>query len=393
MRRTPTTLLVRVLILAALLGGWPDRVEMVGAAVGSVVSDRTAADAATSEAARRWVVWYGDDDRIHRQQVDAGGYADLQHSLRHVREEDRQRLNNLADTYLRIDLQPVFADLAERRDAFGINLFGFSMSSALLGAALDAAEKVPPLTDADHALGLVQTAAVDELVAHFREQVTQPELTLRALRAAAGRSLALLRQDILQDCDRYDRAFRGFVLESTTTMETLDAKAGWQVDIAWRPETATFRSLCTGLRYTDPGTYLAEALVLQDLAHAELPIRKEAIELVHTIATSAIETNRYTDDTTHSLSKWGLPQSWAHPPALFISYMANTRVLARRIGEQLDRRRYLLPVREILRTSLDQLQADLTEHLKRTCDDFIATELDRVELGLAARGEGTWSTP
>ncbi|CAK0739669.1 conserved hypothetical protein [Gammaproteobacteria bacterium] len=392
MRLVHPLLAIGVLILEALLIWWAiGQMEPTEATAGDVVV------AVTPVMAKRWVVWYGEDGRVHRQQVDAEAYTELQRSLRQVREEDLQRLIGLAAGYLRVDLQPVFTELSARGESFLVTLFDFGTSSALLGAALTAAEKVRnPESGAEkekEPLDSVREATAEEVVSRFRAQLLVPETTLRALRAAAGRSLALLRQDLLQDCDRYDRAFRGFVLESTTTMETLDATAGWQVDIAWRPETATFRSLCVGLRHTDPGVYLAESMLLETFTKADPPLRTEALELVRPIAETALELNKYSEDTTDSFSKWGLSRSWAHPPALLVSYVAHTKILARRVGERMNVRYKRPHLRETLRGILEQLQTDLTDRLKRTCNEFITAELGRVELGLAARGEGVWSTP
>jgi hypothetical protein len=363
-------------------------------AVAEEVAAVSAPTVASLVTARHWVVWYGNDGRVYRQQVDGNAYAELKHSLRQVREEDLQRLKGLASDYLRIDLQPFFADLAERRDTFLITLFDFGTSSALLGTALTAAEKVRGLESGEESLAQIRESAAKEVVNRFRAQLIAPEATLRTLRAATGRSLTLLKQDLLQDCDRYDRAFRGFVLESTTTMETLDATAGWQVDIAWRPEVATFRSLCTGLRHIEPGIYLAESSLAEAFAKAEPSVYNEALDLVLPIAKTALEVDRYAEKTSASLGAWGLfPKDWMHPPATLVSYLAHPRVLARRVGERLNVRRKRPHLRITLQKTLEELQLDLIERLKRTCDEFIVAELDRIELGLAARGEGVWSAP
>jgi|GEM_PF-6655998 len=396
MRLLHPLLAVGVLVLEALVVWWAvAQMGSMEATAGDVAP--AISSVATPVTEKRWVVWYGEDGRVHRQRVDADAYVELQHSLRQVREEDLHRLTALATEYLRIDLQPVFDDLATRRESFLVTLFDFGTSSSLLGTALTAAEKVqkPEQKPEDEKtpLDMVREATAEEVVDRFRAQLIVPEATLRGVRATAGRSLALLRQDLLQDCDRYDRAFRGFVLESTTTMETLDAGAGWQVDIAWRPETATFRSLCAGLRHTDPGIYLAESLILEAFKNAETPLRSEALDLVRPIAESALELAKYSEDTTISFSKWGLSRSWAHPPALLVTYLSNMRILARRVGERLDVRRWRPRFRVTLQKILEKFQIDLTDRLKRTCDEFIIAELDRIELGLAARGEGVWSTP
>jgi cellobiose-specific phosphotransferase system component IIB len=340
-----------------------------------------------------WVVWYGDDGRIYRQRVDVNAYMELRQSLRQARAEDLQRLKDLAVDYLRVDLQPVFTDLSARREGFLISVFDFGTSSSLLGTALSAAEKAKNLQDEEEIIGQVREATAKEMVARFRAQLIAPQTMLRALRSAAGRSLILLKQDLLQNCDRYDRAFRGLVLESTNTMETLDAATGWRVDIAWRPETATFRSLCAGLRQVDPGIYVVESSLLEAFSNSEPSMYSEALELVLPIAKTAIDLSKYTESMTDSLNTWWLPKSWTHVPATFVSYIAHTRILARRVGERLNVRRSRPRLRLTLQSALEGLQADLTERLRHTCDEFIIAELERVELGLAARGEGVWSTP
>ena len=105
---------------------------------------------------RHWVVWYGNDNRVHRQQVNADDYLELRTSLNQVREEDRERLKQLANEYLKIDLKSVFTDLDARREAFLIGIFDFGASSSLLGTALTAAETALSLKNSDKALVQVQ---------------------------------------------------------------------------------------------------------------------------------------------------------------------------------------------------------------------------------------------
>lgn len=342
---------------------------------------------------RHWLVWYGNDNRVHRQQVNANDYLELRNSLNQVRTEDRERLIKLADEYLKVDLRTVFVELDARRESFLMSLFDFGASSSLLGTALTAAETALSLKNDERALEQVREITAKELVSRFRSQLIAPRGMLRTLRSAAGRSLNLLKQDLLQNCDRYDRAFRGFVLESNTTMETLDDSNGWQIDISWRPETATFRSLCAGLRQIDPGIFLVESALMESFSNAEPVIYNEALELVLPIVKTALELKAHTADTVNSLGSWGIPEILASPPATIISYISYTKPLARRIGERLDVRHKRPMFRIILQKTLDTLQADLMARLKRTCDEFITTELDRIELGLAARGEGVWSLP
>ncbi|CAK0756266.1 conserved exported hypothetical protein [Gammaproteobacteria bacterium] len=390
-RILPLRRVVGVLILQSLL------IWETGSTAAATVEEPVAAamPIVPSSAEQHWLVWYGNDNKVHRQQVDGNAYAELRQSLRQVREEDLHRLKNLANDYLRIDLESIFTDLDARRESFLLTLFDFGTSSSLLGTALTAAGQAlkSNAENAEAALEQVREATAKEVVNQFRTHLIAPQTMLRALRAAAGRSLGLLKQDLLQDCDRYDRAFRGFVLESTATMETLDVMTGWQVDISWRPETATFRSLCAGLRHVDPGIYLVESSLAESFVNAEPSMYNEALELVLPIAKTSLELNNYTENASTSLGAWGIPKNWANPPATVVSYIAHTQILARRVGERLDVRRKRPRLRVTLQKTLDELQVDLVERLRRTCDEFITTELDRIELGLAARGEGVWSMP
>lgn len=378
--------------LMRVLGLFVFEALFIWGGMGVVVSAEEAVPSATLQTSH-WVVWYGNDNRIYRQQVDTNAYLELRQSLRQARAEDLQRLKDLAADYLRVDLQPVFADLTERREGFLISIFDFGTSSSLLGTALSAAEEAKDLQDEEEIIGQVRETTAKEMVARFRSQLIAPQTMLRALRGAAGRSLILLKQDLLQNCDRYDRAFRGLVLASTNTMETLDPTTGWRVDIAWRPETATFRSLCAGLRQVDPGIYVVESSLLNAFSNAEPSMYSEALELVLPIAKTAVDLNRYTESMTDSLSAWWLPKRWMQLPVTLVSYIAHTRILARRVGERLNVRRSRPRLRFTLQGALEELQANLTKRLKQTCDEFIIAELERVELGLAARGEGVWSTP
>ncbi len=394
------TLVVRILVLVTLLSGWStDPMGLVEAVVGST----------PPAPSMRWVVWYGDDARIHRQQVDAEQYRVLRHALQEAQTEDHQRLMDLATGYLRVDLQPTFTDLATRQETFLNNVFFLeprlfssshppygqarAVATAMVTAGYLATEKTQKSDSPESVLQSVQTAIVEDLVTRFRTQVLDPESTVRALRTAANRSLSLVRQNLLQDCDRYDRAFRGFVLESTTTMETLDAKAGWQVDIAWRPETATFRSLCVGLRYTDPDVYLVQPALLELFQRAEKPLRDEAFPLFPSLAKHILGVKQYTDETTSSLGKFGLSDTWAHPPVAFVNYLNNVTPLIRHTRVIMDPRRLQPRLRELLRTTAEQLQANIMDTLKPVFDRFITSGLEDIDLGLAARSEGAWSTP
>ncbi|CAK0763290.1 conserved exported hypothetical protein [Gammaproteobacteria bacterium] len=371
---------------------------LAGVLLGMIAAGRSGAGAEPSASAMipqgRWVAWYAIDGRIHRQWVKVDAYEELRAALHQVQEEDRQRLTGLAAEYLRIELQSVLDDLNGRREPFLFTLFDFGTSSALLGTALSTAEQARAAgQDGTVAVDAIREAVSEEVIQKTRAQLLIPENTLRAIRAAASRVLSRLRQDLLQDCDRYDRAFQGFVLESATVMESLDTTAGWQVDLAGRPETATFRSLCEGVRHSDPGAYLVESAMAASFTNAENSLRPYSLELVRTLAETSLEVAHYTEDKAASFSSWGWPQNWSHGPAAVVSYFAYTKVFARRVAERLDVRRWRPYFRGVVQKMLEDLEADLIQRLKGTCDEFISSEMGRIELGLAARGEGAWSTP
>ena len=345
-----------------------------------------------------WIVWYGDDAAVYRLRVSATVYGDLYATLRKSLAEDQVRLESLAGGHLSAELAPVFAELPPRLEPFLDDLFDLSTSVSLLGRALsiaiDAGQRADPIATTEQVTEQVgeQTRArlAEEVVTRFRNAVLLPGLTFRALRGASGRAFRMLRQDLLEDCNRYDRAFRDFILTTPGTVETREGGAGWRPDPSWQQGNATFLSLCQDLRRTDAGQ-LSDSSVTESFAAAEDTVRAQALELVRPMADTAIEVALSTANITTALSTFGLPKSWAKVLATGLGYLLSPWTLTNRILDQLGgtegRDRFMVG----LQATLDGLQTDTLQRLHSVYRGFIAAEVERIGLNLTARSEGAWS--
>lgn len=344
-----------------------------------------------------WVVWYGDDAAVYRLRVNAAAYGDLYAILRKSLAQDQMRLESIAGGHLYAELAPVFAELSPRLGPFLDDLFDVSSSASLLGRALDIAIEtvraanptLPAGQAADQAREQTRARLADEVVGRFRNAVLLPGFTLRALRGASGRAFVMLRQDLLEDCDRYDRAFRGFVLTTPGTVETREGDIGWRPDPSWQQGNATFLSLCQDLRRTDAGQ-LSDAPVIEAFAAAEEVVQAQALELVRPMADAAVEVALSTQGIADTL---GLSSAWTRPLATGMGYISSAWTLVRRIFDQLGgaqgRERFMVG----LQATLDGLQTDGLQRLHTVYRGFIAAEMERIGLNLAARSEGVWSHP
>ncbi|KOR28869.1 hypothetical protein TI03_03700 [Achromatium sp. WMS1] len=182
------------------------------------------------------VVWYGDDTAVYRLRVNSVAYEDLYATLRHSLAQDQMRLESIAGGHISATLTPIFKNLPERIAPFLDKLFSISNSASLIGQALGFAIEAAKTSNkaSKHLITQVRettrTKLADQVVKEFRDNVLLPGFTMRGLRSASGRALALLRQDLLENCDRYDRAFKNFVLTAHGTVESREEGLGWRPD-------------------------------------------------------------------------------------------------------------------------------------------------------------------
>jgi hypothetical protein len=388
-----------LLLLSSLAAWWMVDLSPNTDATTTPHSDDKPATANKGDA-KIWVVWYGDDAALYRLRVSTAAYADLYAALRKALAQDQVRLESVAGGHLYAELTPIFAELPPRLGAFLESLFDLSNSSSLVGEALDAATEAIRATDAstttevqnaENAREQTRIHLADEVVTRFRDSVLLPGFTLRALRAASGRAFALLRQDLLEDCNRYDQAFRGFVLSAPGTVETRDGDAGWRADPSWQQGNATFLSLCQDLRRTDAGQ-LSDASVMGAFAAAEEAVHAQALELVRPMAGTAVDVALSTHGIATTLGNtFGLASGVARPIASGISRVSSAWTLVSRTFDRLggaqSRERFSVG----LQATLDALKTDGLQRLHSAYRSFIAAELEHIGLNLSARSEGVWS--
>jgi hypothetical protein len=344
-----------------------------------------------------WVVWYGADDRIYRRAASAD-YQELYFALHQSLSDDRDRLNALAWGYFKTELEPVLAELRPRLKPWLDDALGLGESFSRFGLALQNASEIlqqKPVDLAENALvATLKKSLADGLVQKFRLEVLGAGATQRALRAAAERALSLLRHDLLQNCDRYDRAFRWFVLNTPGTVESLEDESAWYPDPSWQPTTATFLSLCEGLRHAPAGVgIVAEDQLTQSFAAFEVKIFELALAHMENTAQSALQVAREQADYVTDLEDFGVTAPWAGPPAWFAAYITSPWRIGRTVWRGLGGSAVRAALTTDLAAAADHFGETLQRHLYQTGLDYLEAELERMTLGLAARSEGGWSIP
>ncbi len=330
-----------------------------------------------------WLAWYATDIRVFRLQVPRPTYERFDAALRKAMAQDEERLLAIADGFLETEIEPVLATVPDQLDPFLERLFSLGNGAAMLQKALESAA-TPTAT-----LASVQTRLAGEVVKNFQHSLVTADATLSALRGAAARTFAWLRQDLLYNCDRYDRAFREFVLSSPGTVETLERKTNWRPDPSWQQSTATFLSLCEGLRRIDVGhladTYLQETLV------AAARVQSPAMEQVRPMAETAIGVEARTASIRASWGELGLSRDWAQPLASGMSYVASSGSLLARLHQWWSQTKTRQVFTALLRAVLEQLRQDVRQRLHLAYHGFIEGEMGRIGLNLAVRSQGAWS--
>lgn len=330
-----------------------------------------------------WLVWYATDIRVYRLQVPRPTYESFDTALRKAMAQDEERLLAIADGFLETEIEPVLATVPDQLNPFLERLFSLGNGAVMLHKALESAG-TPAAT-----LASVQTQLAGEVVKSFQHSLVTADTTLAALRGAAARTFAWLRQDLLYNCDRYDRAFREFVLTSPGTVETMERKTNWRPDPSWQQSTATFLSLCEGLRRIDVGhladTYLQETLV------AATRVQASAMEQVRPLAETAMGVEARTAAIRASWGELGLSRDWAQPLASGLSYAASSGSLLARLHQWWSRTQTRQAFATLLQAVLEQLRQDVRQRLHLAYHGFIEGEMGRIGVNLAVRSQGVWS--
>lgn len=330
-----------------------------------------------------WLVWYATDIRVYRLQVPRPTYESFDTALRKAMAQDEERLLAIADGFLETEIEPVLATVPDQLNPFLERLFSLGNGAVMLHKALESAG-TPAAT-----LASVQTQLAGEVVKSFQHSLVTADTTLAALRGAAARTFAWLRQDLLYNCDRYDRAFREFVLTSPGTVETMERKTNWRPDPSWQQSTATFLSLCEGLRRIDVGhladTYLQETLV------AATRVQASAMEQVRPLAETAMGVEARTAAIRASWGELGLSMDWAQPLASGLSYAASSGSLLARLHQWWSRTQTRQAFATLLQAVLEQLRQDVRQRLHLAYHGFIEGEMRRIGVNLAVRSQGVWS--
>lgn len=330
-----------------------------------------------------WLVWYATDIRVYRLQVPRPTYESFDTVLRKAMAQDEERLLAIADGFLETEIEPVLATVPDQLNPFLERLFSLGNGAVMLHKALESAG-TPAAT-----LASVQTQLAGEVVKSFQHSLVTADTTLAALRGAAARTFAWLRQDLLYNCDRYDRAFREFVLTSPGTVETMERKTNWRPDPSWQQSTATFLSLCEGLRRIDVGhladTYLQETLV------AATRVQASAMEQVRPLAETAMGVEARTAAIRASWGELGLSMDWAQPLASGLSYAASSGSLLARLHQWWSRTQTRQAFATLLQAVLEQLRQDVRQRLHLAYHGFIEGEMRRIGVNLAVRSQGVWS--
>lgn len=345
-------------------------------------------------AAPAWVLWYGEDARIYRR-PSSPAYQELYHALHQSIETDRQPLEALLRDYVSQALEPSLAALPPRLEPYLAGELGLGASAGRLGKALEVAATLEIETlDEEARPEALRHKLAAVLAGDFLRVVWEADAHPRALRAGAERALGLAREDLLQNCERYDRAFRWFVLYTPGTVEILEGERDWTPDPFWQPANATFLPLCLGLRQARAGAgpaveaVLTASRTLLETRVRELFQRIPALLPVEAALAIGETRNRH----AAALEGLGLAAHWSRPPARLSAYLTSPWTLGQALWAGLDDR----ATREALPAGLNAAMEETGERLRQDLyelgREFVEAELERMHLGLAARSEGPWST-
>lgn len=340
----------------------------------------------------RWVVWHDNNGQIHRRPAGAD-YAELYAALQRSLDEDRIRLQVLGRDYLRPSTTPVLRRVEARLGDFmdQVGATGARLSRLDRALATVVAQTPPELTPAQrhtHA----QQALTEHLGDAFTTQVLDGSGSVLQLQGAAQRALGLVRQDILQLCERYDRAFLWFLLHTPGSVQVQGAEGKWQPARAWQPATASQASLCRGLRAAVAGAGPAVDRALSDSFTATRAAVREALyayadATAETVARLADRQQRYRG----ALRQTGLPDGAARPLSTLAVYLRSPVSLLRASVGPVGTDPAYRGLGGDLEAALALLSESVQLRLHTVLDDYIASELSQLSLALDARSRGPWS--
>jgi hypothetical protein len=363
-------------------------------------SSETGTESAKTKDLGMWVVWYGDDTAVYRLRVNSVAYEDLYATLRQSLAQDQMRLESIAGGHISAMLAPIFAGLPSRLEPFLDDLFSVTNSASLMskavGLAMDAvidAAKIANKTPEQITVQAGETTRIrlaDQVVTGFRDAVLLPGFTLRALRGAGSKAFLLLRQDLLENCDRYDRAFRSFVLNTPGTVESREGELGWRPDPSWQQGNATFLSLCPELRR--PSTeQMSDTPLIEAFAAAEEIVQAQALELVRPLTDTAVDVAIRSNATATSLNWYGLPSGLANFIGTGMNSLGATWTIVEKMFDKLGGTQGRERFAAGLLATLKGLETDSIQRMHSGYRTFVTTEIERIGLNLAARSEGVWS--
>jgi hypothetical protein len=340
-----------------------------------------------------WVTWYGPDGRIYRRPI-TDAYRELYAALQRSLAEDRLRLQLLSRRYLQREVEPVLSALGPRLEPF---LERMASLTAGLDRLRQAVGSVPP-GSADFASSAareqaLQAALTEALVDAFDSRVLGGGAARRQLRTATGRALELLRSDLLQLCDRYDRAFRWFILHTPGSVWVLTEPDSWRPAQGWRAVEEAIPSLCQGLRLAPAGAGPAvEQALDMTLDTLTVAVRTTFQPPVRRTAQAAAELARQAQGYAERLRGLGWSADLAWSSALVGAYLTSAWTVLRTawdgLGGDLAQTELAIDLGIALAAVPDTVRLRLHEIL----DDYVAAELERMALGLDARSRGAWSS-
>lgn len=337
--------------------------------------------------------WHDAEALPHRGEVDAGDYAEFASSLRRSMDEDRARLRLIAVEHLRSELEPALGILFQRMPAFIDEVFSYGTAVSLLTEAIYAIDGAVDEAARDATVEQAHAAASRFLVGRYREVVLSPEMTLAPLRTAIGAAYGALRRDLIGNCDRYDRAFRGFIRAHARSVEILDSAGGWRPAGDWASETATVRSLCHTLRLADGGRYMLDEKVLSEISEPGMTVHELLAGITRPPAIVAVNAAITTAGAMHFLEEFGLPSSWAYPPARMAGLAASNWAMAWQVLERLDEMANRPKLQNHLREALQETRAAITGKALAALVEFVSLRLDGMETVISAYGESGGTGP
>jgi hypothetical protein len=339
-------------------------------------------------ASQTLLLWHDNEAVARRGHVDAGDYTEFSASLKRTMDEDRARLRLIAAEHLRAELDPALNLLPARIPTFADEVFTYATSAGLLLDAIGAVDGAVAPSARPDAVEKAHGAVAGKLVDRYRQVVLSPDVTLGPVRNAIGRAYGALRRDLLSNCDRYDRAFRGFLRSHAAGVEILDNARGWRPDRNWNPEQAGFRSLCHTLRLADGGQYVVDAKVLAELAEPAMVVHELLAELSRPIAEIAVDASVSTAGSQHFLEGFGLPSGWTYYPARTWGLAVTNWAMAWQVLDRMNASDNRGKVETHLREALQGARVAITEKALAALIEFVSLRLDGIESVLAARGDG-----